>query len=54
MTQCMSLQGPDQGFKITLSSGAWDFSPTGGEWGILLGEFNLYGGGNLRKSEFNY
>ena len=57
MTQCMSLQGPDQGFKITLSSGAWDFSPTEGNgefcWGNLIYMVvGTWGGVNLTIKTF--
>ena len=41
MTQCMSLHAPGQGFPSSIEGGE-TFTPSGGEWEVLVGEFNLW------------
>ena len=53
MTQCMSLHVPDQIFPNAVE-GCGKSPLSGGECEILLREFNLYGSGNLRRSDFDH
>ena len=50
MTQCMPLHVPDRVFQTVLMGGGRRIPQSG----LLLREFNLYGVGNLRKSDFDH
>ena len=39
-------------FQVALRRGGW--FPHGEEWEALVKEFNLYGGGNLKRSHFDH
>ena len=53
--QCMSLDATEcQGFPNSIEWWGIPLPSSGEEWKILLREFNLYGGGNLRRSDFDH
>ena len=52
MTQYMSLHASGQGFPNR--GGGRGIPLSGGGWEILLGGFNSYDDGNLRRSDFDH